>query len=394
MAGSRRSPVLRDPRSGDPDRDPRDRDRRRGRGSNRDRGRSRYRDRGGRQSRANDRHFDYPNRSPPPRASRFGPDPSHPSNDFPLDGFPPRGSPGPSSGFRDSRRSDYDNPRPSSSSDLRNIHTSKPASKDTQGFRHDDSPFGPPSKRKRTRSPSPRGQRPPFPQRRSSFAKNGDKRDWSPPSRSRARFPGRGAPRGRSPHRGRDRRGKDRRRPDVPRSGHSRSPVRDRESRLSPDRRPRSPTDDYSDRDSRYRSVSRHSARSAASKASAYSSYSRGDEGMHSNRPIKAVVDDRGRSPSPPGRVSSLNGSSRAVPGERRASLRDAFPMLEMRAPDIHDKQQRRRPARPNLETGSYTTSPQLKTPTRSHHGSPQPESPHSGGRGGWKGPAARSASE
>lgn len=385
--------MLRDPRSGDPDRDPRDRDRRRGRGSNRDRGRSRYRDRGGRQSRPNDRHFDYPNRSPPSRASRFGPDPSRTSNDFPLDRSPPRGSPGPDSGYRDTRRSDHDHPRPSSSGDLRNAHTSGPIGKDTQGFRRDDSPFGPPSKRKRTRSPSPRGQRSQFPQRRSSFAKNGDRRDRSPPPGSRARFPGRGAPRGRSPHRGRDRRGKDRRRHDVPRSGRSRSPVRDREFRPSPDRRPRSPTDDYSDRDSRYRSrsLSRHSARSVVSKASAYSSHSRGDEGMHSIRPIKGVGDDHGRSLSPYRRNLSPNGSNKVVSSKSRANLRDAFPMLDMRASDAHNKQ-RRRPSRPHLETGSYSTSPHLKTPTRSHHGSPQPESP-SGGRGGWKGPPSHSVS-
>lgn len=387
MAGSRRSPVLRDPRSGDPENDPRDRDRRRGRGSNRDRGRSRHRDRGGRQPRPNDRHFDYPTRSPPSRASRFGPDPSRTSNDFPLDRSPPRGSPGPSSSFRDGRRPD--NRRPSLSGDLKNTHSSGPVGKDTRAFLRDDSPFGPPSKRKRTRSPSPRGQGPPFHQRRSSFTKNGDRRDRSPPSRSRGRFPGRGAPRGRSPHRGRDRRGKDRRRSDMPRSGRSRSPVRDREFRPSPERRPRSPTDDYSDRDSRYRSrtrsLSRHSARTVASKASAYSPQSRRDEGMHSNRPIKSVVNDHGRSPSPPRRISSLNGSNMNGPSKGQGSMRDAFPMHEMRPADAHNKQ-RRQPSRPDLDSGAYSTSPHLRTPTRSHHGSPQPESPFAGRRGSWTG--------
>lgn len=377
MAGTRRSPVLRDPRSGDPDRDPRDRDPRRGRGSNRDRGRSRHRDRGGRYQRPNDRHFDYPNRSPPSRASRSGPDPSHNSTDFPLDRSPPRGSPGASSGFRENRRSDH--PRPTSSSDWRNARTSEPVDKDTQGSRRDDSPFGPPSKRKRTRSPSPRGPRPPFPQRQSSFVKNGDRRDWSPSSRTRGGVPGRGAPRGRSPHRGRERRGKDRRRPDIPRSGRSRSPVRDRKSRLSPDRQHRPLIDDYSDRDSRYRSrsrsVSRHSARSAVSKASAYSSYSRADEGMRSIRPTNSIVDDHGRSPSPLRQISSFESSNLRRPSGQD-SMRDAFPMREMRPSDAHNKQ-RPRQSRPHLDTGSHA-----KTPTRPHHGSPRPGSPYADERG------------
>jgi CTD kinase subunit alpha len=175
----------------------------------------------------------------------------------------------------------------------------------------------------------------------------------------------------------------------VPRSGRSRSPVRDREFRPSPDRRPRSPTDDYSDRDSRYRSrtrsLSRHSARSVASKASAYSSHSRRDDGVHSNRPIKSVVNDHGRPLSPVRRIPNLNGSSMSGLSKGQGSMRDAFPMHEMRPADVHNKQPRR-PSRPDLEPGPYPTSPNLKTPTRSHHGSPQPESPDAGRRGGWKG--------
>ncbi|KAJ5586219.1 hypothetical protein N7450_006006 [Penicillium hetheringtonii] len=178
MAGSRRSPVLKEQWNADPDRDPRDRDRdrRRGRGPNQNRGRGRYRDRG-RHSRGNDRRYDYPRRSPPPRASRFEPDSSHDSGGFASQRSPPRGSPGASPGFHVSRHSN--NTRPPSSSDW-DAHPSGSLERDNQGPRRAESPFGPPSKRQRTRSPSPRGPRTSFSNRRSSYSKHSDRRDRSP----------------------------------------------------------------------------------------------------------------------------------------------------------------------------------------------------------------------
>jgi CTD kinase subunit alpha len=122
-----------------------------------------------------------------------------------------------------------------------------------------------------------------------------------------------------------------------------------------------------------------------ASKVSAYSSHSRRDEGMHSNRPTKSVVNDHGRSPSPVRRIPSPNGSGMSGLAKCSSTMRDAFPMHEMRPSDLHNKQ-RRRPSWPDLETGPYSSSPHLKTPNRSPHVSPQPQSPYSGRRGGWKG--------
>ncbi|KAJ5536464.1 hypothetical protein N7513_009650 [Penicillium frequentans] len=372
MAGSRRSPVLRDQWSADPDRDSHARDTRRGRGSHRDRGRNRHRDRG-RPSRPNERHFDYPPRSPPTstRMSRFGPDSSFgPGGDSTFNRSPPRGSPGPSPRFQDTRRPDQD--RPSSSGDWNN-HLSGAMNGGGPGFRRDDSPSGPPSKRKRTRSPSPRGQHGPFPPRRSSFAKPGDRRDRSPSYKNRGgRFQGRGGPRRRSPRRGRgDRRGKDRRRSDIPRldRDRSRSPVRGRGYHPSPDRRSPPPSGDgHSDRGSRYlsRSVSRHSA---GSRRSTHNQLVPGDEGMSTILPSRSVGDDFGRSPSPRP-IPSFDDSQRGAP-----------PMHEMRQSDVPNKPGRR--SRPHLEPQQYSTSPQF-TSASSYHGSPPPVSPHSGGRAGW----------
>ncbi|KAJ5280329.1 hypothetical protein N7478_005701 [Penicillium angulare] len=388
MAGSRRSPVLRDQWSGDPDREPRPRDNNRGRVSHRDRGRYRNRDRG-RGSRPNGRRFDYPPRSPPisGRVSRFGPDSSIAPNDPAIDRSPPRGSPGPSPGFYNNRRSDQN--RPPSSGDW-NSHPSGPLERDGPGFRRDDSPGGPPSKRKRTRSPSPRGPRGQFPPRQPSFAKHGDRRDRSPGYKNRGgRFPGRGGPRRRSPRRGRDRRGRDRGRPDFQRPGRSRSPARGRGNPTSPDRRSRTPSaGGYSDRDSRYRSrsVSRHSGRSAASRISSFSSRIRGDEGINLNRPAQYVADDSALAPSPRP-IPSFDDSQVGRLGDEPDIARDAFSIHGSRQPDIRNKQ--RRPSRSHIDIHPYSKSPHF-TPASSHRGSP-PTSPRSGGRGGWNGQPAYS---
>ncbi|KAJ5759751.1 hypothetical protein N7520_006907 [Penicillium odoratum] len=371
MAGSRRSPVLRDQWSADPDRDAHFRDSRRGRGSHRDRGRNRHRDRG-RPSRPNpnEHRFDYPARSPPASThmSHLGPDSSFAPGDSALSRSPPRGSSGPSPGFYENRRPDQNrHPSPGDWND----HPSGTMNGGGPGFRRDDSPSGPPSKRKRTRSPSPRGQRGPFPPRRSSFSKPGDRRDRSPSYKNRGgRFPGRGGPRRRSPRRGRgDRRGKDRRRSDLPRldRDRSRSPMRGRGYHPSPERRSRPPSGDgYSDRGSRYRSrsLSRHSA---GSRRSLHSIPVPVDEGMNSVLPSRSVS---GRSPSP-----------RPIPSFDD-SQRGTLPIHGMRQSDVPNKQRRR--SRPHIDPQHYSASPQF-TSTSSCHGSPPPTSP-SGGRSGWNG--------
>lgn len=379
MAGSRRSPVLRGEWSASDQRDPRDRDRRRGRGFNRDRGRNRHHQRG-RPGRPHDRHLDRGGRSPPPSHNnkpRFRRDPSHDPDDFALNRSSARASPGPSPpGFHNSRRS-VDNPSPSAPGD-RDIHP--PLDREAPSYWRDESPFGPPPKRKRTRSPSLRGHRSGYPHSH-QFTRHEERRDRSPPYQKRGgRFPGRGARRG-SPRRGRDRRGKDGRRPDIRRPARSRSPVRERWF-PSPDRRSRSPAvDDYSDHDSHYRSPSRHSARSVNSRLSVSSRISRGEPAMNPTQPIQSMADGPARSPSPPRPIPSFDADNARGPGEGPANLPDAFPMHGMRAFDPHSGQ-RHRPSRAH----TYTTSPQYATPTSGQHGSPPPGSPYSGGRGNWVG--------
>ncbi|CAG8046970.1 unnamed protein product [Penicillium nalgiovense] len=372
MAGSHTSPVLRDQWNADPDREPRDRERRRGRGSGRDRGRNRGRDRG-RPYRPNNRYFDRSGRSPP-RASRFGPDSSHDLGDFAPDRSSPRGSPPPRN-FHNGRRLDSTQPMPSAGD--WNAHSSGPFDREAPGFRRDEASTGPPQKRQRTRSPSPRGGRGPLPPPRPNYSDNWDIRDRSPPSFKKrgGRNQGRGAPRRRSPRRGRDRRGKDRRRPDITRPGRSRSPIHERGFHPSPDRRSRTPGgDNYSDHGSHYRSNSRHSVRSGASRYSESSRRSRRDSAMNTNRPIQSVVDDTARSPSPPRPIPSFESENFEPPGDSTHS-RDELPMHAM---------PRRRPSRPHLDTRSYA-NPQNATWTGSYHGSPQPPSPYSA-RGGWSG--------
>lgn len=365
--------MLKEQWNADPDRDPRDRDRdrRRGRGPNQNRGRGRYRDRG-RHSRGNDRRYDYPRRSPPPRASRFEPDSSHDSGGFASQRSPPRGSPGASPGFHVSRHSN--NTRPPSSSDW-DAHPSGSLERDNQGPRRAESPFGPPSKRQRTRSPSPRGPRTSFSNRRSSYSKHSDRRDRSPPFRGRGR--GRGAPRGRSPRRGRDRRGRDRRRSDIPAHGYPKSPVRERGPHPSPGRRSPSLSIDYSERDSRYRSRSRSrdSARSSRSRGSASPFNIRPEEAMNANRSNKLGFDSSGRSPSPQG--PAIGGS-----GNGRSHIQDALPPHGIRGSDM--RKQHQQLSKQHLASRQYSRSPHFTTPTSSHRGSPPPRSPYRSGRGGW----------
>ncbi|KAJ5350948.1 hypothetical protein N7541_008675, partial [Penicillium brevicompactum] len=385
MAGSRRSPVLRDQWSADHERDPRDNDRRRGRGSGRDRGRGRGRDRG-RPYRPNNRNFDRPGRSPP-RASRFGPDSSHELGDFAPDRSHPQGSPGPPN-FHNNRR--LDSTRPADAGDWNANPSASFDREGAPGFRRAESPNGPPFKRQRTRSPSPGGRRGPLPPQRSNFPRQGEPRDRSPSYRKRGgRNQGRGAPRRRSPRRGRDRRGKDRRRPDFPRPGRSRSPGHERGFPPSPDGRPRTPGgdnfgDNYSDHGSHYRSSSRHSVQST-SKFSSASHTSRRNSIMNSVRPNQSALNDPTRSPSPPRPIPSYDTENFDTTGEQFSNSRDAFSMNGSR----HDvkNQSRRRSSRSHLDSRPYQSSTQHGTSTGSFHDSPQPPSPYSAGRGEWNGP-------
>ncbi|KAL2845993.1 hypothetical protein BJX68DRAFT_128602 [Aspergillus pseudodeflectus] len=345
MAGSRRSPVLRDewrgaPEAGDqPGRDKHSRPR----GSHRDRGRDRFRDRD-RRRRPKDSRPDHSSRSPPSR-SFSGPN-DEPQHREVLDIDPHRGSPGPS----------HPENRTSQKS---NRHTS-PELKDYRGheshmrivdreFRREDSP-APASKRKRTRSPSPGpGHHPSNPRGPPSRQGEDFDRNWSH-SKRRGRVPGRGRPSRRpSPRRGRDHRNSEGGRRDSSRLGHSRSPGWEEDPYLHPSRRPHSPypEDDFG-KGSRHRSPSRHSAGTMASRPSAFSRRgSRDDSTMY---PSRSGMDSSHKSPSP-SRQGSNQGADLGGPKARNP--------------------QRRRPSR---------------SPANSYHGSTRSTSPYSAGRGGRSG--------
>ncbi|KAJ5562970.1 hypothetical protein N7461_001731 [Penicillium sp. DV-2018c] len=354
MAGSRRSPILRDQWSADPDRDPRERERRRGRGPGRDRGgRNRGRDRG-RPFRPNNRNYDRPGRSPP-RASRFGPD-SHDLGGLAPNRSPPRGSPG---------SSNVHNDRPRDS----NISVSAAGDWNANagpfdrvpGPRRDESPSGPPSKRQRTRSPSTHGRRGPLPPPRSNYPKYVEGRDRSPSFKKRGGRT-RGAPRRRSPRRGRDRRGKERHRPDMSRTGRSVSPGRERGFHPSLDRRSRSPSgDNYSDHGSHLRSDSRHSVRSANSRYPTSPRRTRRDSEMSTSRPIQSSLDVNTRSPTPSRHIPSFGSDNLGPQGITQIMGRIPVLCMEYAL----------------MRTISDAAGPD------SHYGSPQPSSPFSAERGG-----------
>lgn len=393
MARSRRSPVLRDQwRVASDTRDRRGRNR--PRGSDRGRGRKRYSDR--------ERHF-RPTEAPSDRPPR-SPSPSRP---FPEAGREaPRKHRETSPSTSTARRSPGPPPielredqgaparRPSLSSNHPNLENPRPLGEaapegDTErGRQRDDSPAAPPPiKRKRTRSPSPRFHRNHHRQRRHRPSRRGGGRDRSPPRKRRGRLSGRGASSRRSPRRGRERRDGEFDRFGISRRRFSRSPIRGERPYTSPRRPSRSPhTADYSDRDSFYRSPSRHSVQSGASGLSASAGRgSRSEQNMNSTKPIRSIVDESARSPSPPRPIPSFDADNTSDAADGDASLREAFPMHGMRASDVRGNQ-RSRPARPPVDSRQYSTSPQYVTPTGSYHGSPQSTSPYSGGRGGWGG--------
>ncbi|KAJ5495295.1 kinase subunit of RNA polymerase II carboxy-terminal domain kinase I [Penicillium diatomitis] len=357
MAGTHRSPILRDSRSGDLGRESRDTELRRGRGSNRDRGRGRYYDRGGRSSQSSKQHYDNYNRSPP-RGPRLGSDALHASKEFPSNRST-RPSPGPASTIRDDRKLGVR--RSSISRDWGDTWDSNPTGSSRTSLR-EHSPSAPLAKRKRTRSPSPHSQRPPP---RPRPFQNGNRRDRSPPSGPRGRLPGRGG------IRGRDRWGKDHRRSDNLRSARSRSPARSGNHgnfRVSPDHRPRSPVDEQGEKGSRPRprprSLSRHSARSAGSKESTSSTFPQDDSSVHKSRAYQTGRSGHDRPHSPGHSLQAFNGNDVTKPNVGRGESQNG---------PFEQRQSSSRPPR------GYTRSPSpgRKSSSWSRYGTPPPRSPN-----------------
>ncbi|KAE8355754.1 hypothetical protein BDV28DRAFT_24046 [Aspergillus coremiiformis] len=386
MAGSRRSPVLRDQwRASSDTRDQQDREGHRSRGPHRDRGRERYRERQ-RRRRPKGGRPDHP-RSPPPR-SFAQPDNEEPRShrEFSPGTASARISPGPPpSDIQPSQPfGRHSLPKPTEYSDLESHHSLKVDRPIERDYRRDQSPSAPPSKRKRTRSPSPglyprhSNQEPP----RHPYSKQGDDSERSfPHKRGRGRFPGRGRSGRRSPRRGRDRRKDESGRRNSYRPRRSKSPIRGAKFYNHPRRRLHSPhPGDDIEGEPRHRSVSRHSAESVVSRLSTTSR--RESLTMHSTRPNQSAANSL-RSPTPPRPIPSFDVDTvrASVDGD---TAREAFPTHGMRASDARDS----KPANPrsHLDTRPYSTSPQYVTPSNSYNGSPQSTSPYSGGRGGWNG--------
>ena len=258
MAGSRRSPTGRDQwRAAGDMGDPQERPRQRG--PDRDRGRRRgnwgerpYRPKGP------PPQFDRPPRLPAPRPSRFDDREPPPRKHLTAssDAIPPlRGPSGsrgtrPSSNYRDSER-------------YRSFDESAGRGSDYLSAQQ------PPFKRKRTRSPSP------GPHSSRSYPRSrpsGRRATWdrsSPPYKSRGSFPNRGGFGRKSPPRGPQQANNFDRFGSSSRRRFSRSPVGRRRGNHRSRRRSKSPPyEDYSDRDSFYRSPSQNSARSRGSRLS------------------------------------------------------------------------------------------------------------------------------
>lgn len=405
MAGSRRSPLLRDQWRAA--KDPEDRERDRDRDTARDRGRDRHRD-----PKPHRRHWETRSerrtRSPPP--SRRG---------VLSDRDPPRRHRDPSpdtvahrrplasrdSVSREERHPGARHASPASrrapAPDSRDVRRSRLLEEEQAPRRHsrrDDSPTPPPSKRKRTRSPSPRAHRHHHHHHHHHShhhhsrhsPSRGDSRDRSRQPRSRRHLPDRSRSPRQSPIRDKEKghRSSIARRdpfdadsPDHPRSRRSRSAERDRgkhhhsRASRSSHRRDESPR-------RRSRSASRQSFRSIRSRESASPGRRfRRDRIMNSTRPIQSVVDDSKRSPSPLRPIPSFDADNSGGPLDGESRIREAFPMHGMRASDVHGNQR----GRGSRSHGQYSNSPQYVTPTSSYHGSPS-GSPYSNGRGGWSG--------
>lgn len=359
MAGSPRSPVLREEWGARDAKVPENRERHRGRGSRRDRGRGRYSERG--------RY--------PPRGHGRGPSCSFPNGrreSYHRDHSPgpsmPRPSPGPRSEFREDKTND---PRASLAGYHQNLERHNPLpGAGPVDHRSDRSPPGPPPpKRKRTRSPSTRRDH------RNHHRGHEDGLDRRFPHRGRGRFPGRGRSGRRSPTGGRGRRGgesdrfyKHPRRP--------RSPYRGGKPYSSPRYSPRSPLpEDLPESDYRYRSPSVRSPSWGSTPFSRRNSG--GDLGMNTIRPSQQIVDERPSRPIPSYDPDGPNGRD-----SEETSTREAFRPNGMRASESGGNH-RSRPHRPHIDSQQFSASPQYGTPTSSYRDSPQPTSPYPTGRGG-----------
>lgn len=373
--------MLRDQwRASNDTRDQRDRERHRSRGSHRDRGRERYRERQ-RRRRPKGGRPDHLGRSPPRSFAQADNEGHRSHREFSPSTASARVSPGPSLDFQPSQNfGRHSSPKPTEYPDLESQHSlevDRPIERDYPRDQYPSTP--PPPKRKRTRSPSsglyPRrsNQDPPH----HSYSKQGDDPERGfPHKRGRGRFPGRGRSGRKSPRRGRDRRkdDTDRRNSSCPR--YSKSPIRGAKFY----NHPRGHPGDDIEGESRYRSVSRHSADSVGSKLSTISR--RESITMHSTRPIQSAGNSL-RSPSPPRPIPSFDVdiASASVDGD---TTREAIPMHGVRASDARDSKPSN--LRSHLDAKQYSTSPQYVTSSNSYHGSPQSTSPYSGGRGGWNG--------
>ncbi|CBF74071.1 protein stk47 [Aspergillus nidulans FGSC A4] len=286
MAGSHRSPVLKDQWRGSSGEvgDQRGREKHsRPRGSHRDRGRERFRDQ--------DRHHHHPpnddrlhrsSRSPPPR-SFPGPDNKPQHRDFSTNIASTRASPAPS---RSEIRPSQNINRPDSPERIGYRVTNSHMRSAERNHRREDSPSAPPFKRQRTHSPPPDGfqGRPPT-HSRGAPPRHG--RDFDrEPSHSKGRGgrpPGRGRPSRRpSPRRERERRKHDSGLRDPSRNRQPWSHDWEDKPPIHPSRRYRSPPLDGIERDSYLRSPSRVSAGTLDSRTSALSRRgSKGDIAMH-----------------------------------------------------------------------------------------------------------------
>ncbi|KAK2814117.1 hypothetical protein FQN50_000521 [Emmonsiellopsis sp. PD_5] len=372
MAGSRSNPLMKDQWRADDDHKDRAHDHPRERDRERDRERS-----------------DRRPRSPPPSrrgAGRGFERPRGRGASFVNRNQPSRRPPGPrpdKKPNKNRRFSPSSHSRVSDTTDHRDYTRYPKDEIDSRPDERDSPPPSPapPSSRKRSRSVSPsRSYQHPRSKRRDDRNRDRPDRGRGPTERSTfSKFPAQA-------------RGKDHRPADLrsetstsdlfqSRRRRSRSPETGADRRnISPRRFSRSPPPgkgsyrDYSPRPS-----SRHSAFSGASRHSPPPKSRKFTE-MNSTRPIKSIVEDSHRSPSPLRPIPSFD-TNGATDGDPR--MRDSFQVRGKHQPDVRG----RRPTRPQVDTRqSYNTSPQYVTPTSSHHGSPQSGSPYSGSRGSWGG--------
>ncbi|KAL5047349.1 hypothetical protein BDW71DRAFT_41863 [Aspergillus fruticulosus] len=377
MAGSHRSPVLKDQWRGLGDvGDQRGREKHnRPRGSHRDRGRDRFRDQ--------DRHHHQPpnndrfhrlSRSPPPR-SFPAPDSKPQHRDFSTNIASTRASPGPSRPeIRSSQNPNRYNSPERTGHRISNSHM-RSADRD---HRREDSPVAPPFKRQRTHSPPPdgfQGRLPTHP--RGAPPRHGRDFDRGP-SHSKGRGgrpPGRGRPSRRpSPRRERERRKHEGGPRDSSRHRHPRSPDWEDRPPIYPSRRYCSPPPDGVERDTYPRSPSRVSAGTLDSRTSAISRRgSKGDVAMHappspSRLSLDHVTDTGGQG----ARVSERSRTSRSPVNSYNESTHSTSPYSAARSG--RGGQHPSHPGQHGPSNPSERDSPSRLShgqPSTSHHAAP-----------------------